>query len=167
MSPPRPRPLRGVWRRRFGAACLCVGLLLGALTIVSIKWWFGYCGRARLVDFGDGAIYTRKVETSEWSTPRYGWYAGVNERWINNTRQAWTWTWWQWGEREMFFDKVNVYSVWPLSPLLVVVGALTAVPGWRAARRARRGLCPQCSYPRAGLDAVAPCPECGHAPSAL
>lgn len=37
--------------------------------------------------------------------------------------------------------------------------------GWlvtpRRIRRARRGLCPTCTYDRRGLDTFAPCPECG------
>jgi len=162
MRAPARRPLRGTWRRRLGVACLAVGLLLGAATIVSIKWWFGYCGEARLVDFGDGAIYTRRVEENQWSTPLLGWHGGVNNAYVNNAERSWTWTWWSWGETDEVFDKVHVYSVWPLSPALLLLGGLLAFPGWRGARRARRGLCPACAYSRAGLSDAVPCPECGH-----
>ncbi|MCC7387583.1 MAG: hypothetical protein IT431_02315 [Phycisphaerales bacterium] len=38
---------------------------------------------------------------------------------------------------------------------------LSALHTLRARRRARRGACPHCSYPRQGLDPQSPCPECG------
>lgn len=66
-------------------------------------------------------------------------------------------------------------SALPLRPIwtgflintLLAAGVLVLlVRGQRATRRfvrARRGRCPACGYDRAGLDASAACPECGHA----
>jgi hypothetical protein len=67
----------------------------------------------------------------------------------------------------------------PLRPIWLPFLVSSAVTGvaWRGllhapgmARRAwrrRRGLCTRCAYARTGLDATAPCPECGLAGSAM
>lgn len=49
--------------------------------------------------------------------------------------------------------------------LLARAGWYSAIH-WRSDRRRARGACPSCGYSREGLDAAAPCPECG-APASL
>lgn len=70
-------------------------------------------------------------------------------------------------------------TVWRIVPAYVAheLGALTCIAllaraswytafHWRSDRRRARGGCPSCDYSREGLDAAAPCPECG-APASL
>ncbi|MCA9288881.1 MAG: hypothetical protein KDA05_09875 [Phycisphaerales bacterium] len=61
--------------------------------------------------------------------------------------------------------------VWLAMVPSMVLASIAQEP-WRAHGRRRRrrakSQCERCAYDRAGLDsAVAPCPECGHAPSIL
>lgn len=55
--------------------------------------------------------------------------------------------------------------VWPAGCLLIAL-LFAAASVWPSLRILRRGpfACIQCGYDRRGLDAVAPCPECGTAP---
>ncbi len=60
----------------------------------------------------------------------------------------------------------GVYS-WSGPGMLLFAGALApaallvAWPSLRARRRRKAGVCPKCAYDLSGLDASAPCPECG------
>jgi hypothetical protein len=162
MRTARPPTRAARCRRRIGLACLVTGLLLAIVFAVSAKWWFGYCSGRWLLDVGDGSLYLSECKPSEWSTPLVGWQSGANISWVNNTERSWTWTWWVWGDiPNDGRSDAHVYSVWPVSPLLCVVGAALFFPGYRAARRTRRQQCPRCAYSLAGIAPGAPCPECG------
>ncbi|MEO1009061.1 MAG: hypothetical protein AAFX79_10860 [Planctomycetota bacterium] len=60
--------------------------------------------------------------------------------------------------------------VWPGFAANTLLFAMVAAGGWlvvrgiRAQRRAKKGQCTRCRYPRAGLAPDAPCPECGDVP---
>jgi hypothetical protein len=155
----------GRWRGRVGLTLIGAGVLLGVLVAVSVKWWVGYGTQTWLADFGDGTLYTQAIERNEWGRPLDGWCGGVNERYLPNGEvRSWSWTWWTWGVRPSP-EQGSAYTVWPLSPLLVVSGAILAWPVCRAARRRRRNQCARGGYSRAGLDAAALCPECGATPA--
>jgi hypothetical protein len=132
--------------------------------VVSIWWWFGYCSKSWLLDIGDGTIYYAPVETNEWSTPLYGWSGGVNETLImggTGINPNWKWTWWTWGKSPRRWEDGRAYTVWPLSPILFIVGSAMLFPGLRAHRRRSKSQCPSCGYSREGLPKDRPCPECG------
>jgi hypothetical protein len=55
-------------------------------------------------------------------------------------------------------------QVFVAAPMFVAAGVTSGIVAWRAGRGerwGRAGRCPGCGYARAGLPALAPCPECG------
>lgn len=148
------------WRRRAGVTMLLLGGALAVTFLVSARWWFGYCGQSWLADLGDGTLYVRTVEPSDF--PHIGWCVGDNRPPGAVSPYAISWTWWTWGTRQpaWWYDG-SAFSVWPLAPLVLLSGAVLRWSDWRASKRIRRGQCPACGYSRAGLGAEALCPECG------
>lgn len=64
--------------------------------------------------------------------------------------------------------RMIIIPFWQLAAMAVIAGLLPWLPKvsqWRQAARRRGGLCPSCAYPRKGVPADAPCPECGELPS--
>ena len=143
---------RYVWFRRFGIAALCSSALLALLLAVSARWWFGYCSESWLVDLGDGALYTQRVRSNTWAIPVLGWYG---------EKQQWNWTWWTWGARTPAWRESSAYTIWPIAPLLMIIGLVLIWPSHRVRTRLRKNLCIRCGYSREGLSAQNPCPECG------
>jgi hypothetical protein len=147
----------GKWRRRLGAAALIVGILLTLLFAASARWWIGYGTEHRVIDLGDGTLYTTKIGGGGLFSPLVGWHGGRSAR----SGSSWTWTWWTWGKRTTGWQNGHAYTLWPMGPALIVAGVALFWPGYRAPRRRRRHQCPCCGYPQAGLPAGHPCPECG------
>ncbi len=156
----------GRWRRRLGIGVFAIGAALCILFLLSTRWWFGYCSDSWLADMGDGTLYTQASGPNGWSQPLVGWCIGDNRSSGSPLPFELSWTWWIWATRQSFWQERSAYTVWPIAPLLMLVGASLGWPGVLAARRIRRGLCPGCGYSRAGISENALCPECGRpAPS--
>jgi hypothetical protein len=71
--------------------------------------------------------------------------------------------------RNGMFDRVNTALVvgllsMPVSVLAALAGAMAGSRVYLPHRRRAQNRCVRCGYPRGGLQASAPCPECG-APS--
>ncbi len=150
----------GCWRRRGGFALVVIGVALMALFVVSARWWVGYGTATWIADVGDGTLYIVEVDPS--GRTLVGWCGGDNVSLANGKERKWMWTWWMWGKRKNKWEPGYAYTVWPLGPLVTCVGGVLLWPGYREARRAGRNQCVACGYSLAGLDAKAPCPECGH-----
>lgn len=160
-------------RRWFGGLLLALGLLWFIAMLISIKWWYGYCAKDWLLDVGDGSVYVASVEQDRWSSPLYGWSGGNNIDYTataNGLNRNWKWTWWIWGKPANRWDEHKAYTIWPVSPILIITGSALLFPGLRAQRRRSKGQCPHCGYDLCGLPPTnsgpAPCPECGKSASA-
>ena len=151
---------RARWPATLGRALWVTGLVLAVGFVGSAWFWVGYCSKSWVADIGDGTLYVDSVTDSEWSRPLYGWSAGRNRTFLpGGGERAWTWTWWAWGKPAQSWDR-TAFSIWWLSPVLIVSGITLQWPAWRARRRSRRNQCESCGYDLSG-SAGRLCPECG------
>ncbi len=70
----------------------------------------------------------------------------------------------EWGftHQDKYFGNSLALPLWPF-PIVAIAPTVIAWRRDRVANRVLRGLCPKCSYDRAGLVSGAVCPECGAA----
>ena len=91
-------------------------------------------------------------------SPKFGW-----DHWAISRPRI---VWWFVQERPTLETVVEV-PLWMPIVVTLLASAVASRLDLLAARRARVGMCPKCSYPRTGLAPSSPCPECGSAaPSA-
>lgn len=170
-------PSRTVRTRRFAAWVLIwIGVLAALLLVVSAWWsvefaqgsWWIKVGRGEIWVLDDPGMLFNGQSPRGLSGPRLNdkagitWYAPDFE--IYGWSNRWDWVFAAHGERGFgWAGGARAWDVvlWPFPlPLWTVGGLLLWWARWSRIR-AMRGLCLKCGYDLAGLDAGAPCPECG------
>jgi hypothetical protein len=149
---PYPRIRKSV---KWGGAVVCVVLAL--MWLASIRWdiaW-GTDNTWRGIAYG-------RLQFS-WDDHGFTTGSGVPQLWFSRNTPEIRW-WFDWGNDGYHQHHFRV-PLWVLMALMLMPTA----SAWRldtlARRRARLNHCPACNYPRAGLPAASPCPECGAAPA--
>ena len=136
-----------------------------AATLISAAWLLSGRYRVIWVETGEFAADIRSgfvvVWTEDWLSDSLD--RDTRARSVGMSTSYWRMTWplpLRWGIGP---DTVRWWQISMWLPFL-----LTALPAgflWHRHRRTliaeRVGVCPYCRYPRAGLAADAPCPECG------
>jgi hypothetical protein len=151
-------------------------LLIGAAVNVGVAWILGAAEtesrqikRIVVVLTGrpDPASIERSPVPRQIHVGRSGWPVAslIWEEWLPPIESPW-----REGVQVAAGTVIPLRPVWPgfaLNTLLYggLAAGLWNAPGFgRRTVRSRRGLCPRCGYPRAGLAEGTACPECGGVP---
>ena len=140
-------------------------LLLAAVWVASAWWGCKYrFGPGTWLEGGTGLV--QFVHNQDPSTDGW-WNPGLRAYRFKTPQMYWRF---QWSYKPVYPWSASSRVLSITVPLwsIAVATAFSSALAWRASRRAvrlRPHSCRCCAYPRAGLAAGAPCPECGAAPA--